>query len=380
LPGRDPVIEDGEMPPSSVPPPRVARAAEKADLGFFEHRHDRRTPTWRLAAEVALLLSPVILLFSAKTGRPDDAWGWLGLPVGLLAIGVGYWRLSPLLTYEVEVPVRAPARDFGKLALYTALLGGYLAWQWRLGWPDNSFGGWLTVIAVTAAVPVLVIGFDVLFLAYTPWYTFSGGLLIGNSWGGRRRVVRYADVTGLWYDVWSKSWLEKRNIDLGARPYDRFATHGWHRLRIRRGRGLRFRSSQGDSGFDDLSAAVRFGVAEAQVDGVLTTIGNGGEVAFGPIKADRDGVRAGSVAVPWKKVRSVVYSERELTVHTTEGSPDLTVRARRVRNGETLSALHEKLRQERERDRRKAKEANERAADLPRAKDQKSPRRRRRKG
>ena len=81
------------MPPSPVPPPRVARAAEKADLGFFENRHDRRTPTWRLAAEVALLVPPVILLFAAKTGRPDDAWGRLGQPVGLPAVGIEYTAL-----------------------------------------------------------------------------------------------------------------------------------------------------------------------------------------------------------------------------------------------------------------------------------------------
>ncbi|MER6958494.1 hypothetical protein [Streptomyces sp. NPDC000618] len=182
------------MSPKSEPPPRVARAAEKADLGYFRYRHDRRTPAWRYAAEVALLVPPLILLFASNTGRPDDAWGWLAPPVGLLAEGVGYWRLSPLLSRDDLVPASALARDLGKLALYTALLGGYLAWQWRLGWPDNSFGDWLTVVAVAAAVPVLAIGFDVLFLAYAPWYTFSGGLLIGDSWGGQRRVVRYADV------------------------------------------------------------------------------------------------------------------------------------------------------------------------------------------
>ncbi|MFI1031390.1 hypothetical protein [Streptomyces sp. NPDC020951] len=347
------------MSPKSEPPPRVARAAEKADLGYFRYRHDRRTPAWRYAAEVALLVPPLILLFASNTGRPDDAWGWLAPPVGLLAEGVGYWRLSPLLSRDDLVPASALARDLGKLALYTALLGGYLAWQWRLGWPDNSFGDWLTVVAVAAAVPVLAIGFDVLFLAYAPWYTFSGGLLIGDSWGGRRRVVRYADVKTLRYDQWSQgrleSWLERRNIYLSSDPYPGYAQRHWHRLRVRRGRGLRFISTTVGSAYDNLSPEICGGIAEAQVAGVLTTIGDGGKVTFGPITANRYRVMAGSVSVRWEKISHIGYSERKLTVHTTDGSPGLTFRARRVRNGETLGALHRKLREEREQERRKRK-------------------------
>ncbi|MGW1786600.1 hypothetical protein ACWCQQ_47220 [Streptomyces sp. NPDC002143] len=347
------------MSPRSEPPPRVARAAEKAGLGYFRYRHDRRTPAWRLAAEVALLVPPLILLFTSKTGRPDDAWGWLAPPVGLLAEGVGYWRLSPLLSRDDLVPASALARDLGKLALYTALLGGYLAWQWRLGWPDNSFGDWLTVVAVAAAVPVLAIGFDVLFLAYAPWYTFSGGLLIGDSWGGRRRVVRYADVKTLRCDEWSQSRLESRlerlNINLGSDPYPGYTQRHWHGLRVRRGRGLRFVSTAVGSAYDNLGPEIRWGVAEAQLPGVLTTIEAGGKVAFGPITADRHRVRAGSASVRWEKVSHIGYSERKLTVHTTDGSPGLTLRARRVPNGETLGALHRKLREERAQDRRKRK-------------------------
>lgn len=345
------------MSPKSLPPPRVARAAEKAGLGHFRHRHDRRTPAWRLAAEVALLVPPLILLFASKTGRPDDAWGWLAGPVGLPAVGIGYWRLSPLVSSDDLVPASALARDLGKLALYTALLGGYLAWQWHLGWPDNSFGDWLTVVAVAAAVPVLAIGFDVFFLAYAPWYTFSGGLLTGDSWGGRRRVVRYADVKTLWYDQWSQRrlerWLERHNINLSSDPYPGYVQRHWHRLRVRRGRGLRFISTDVGSAFDNLGSAVCAGVAEAQVAGVLTTIEDGGKVAFGPITADRHRVRAGSVSVRWEKVSRVAYSERKLTVHTTDGAPDLTLRARRVPNGETLVVLHQKLRDARELERRK---------------------------
>lgn len=349
------MIDDGEMSPESVPPPRVARAAEKAGLGYFRHRHDRRTPAWRLAAEVALLVPPLILLFASNTGRPDDAWGWLAPPVGLLAEGVGYWRLSPLLSRDDLVPASPLARDLGKLALYTALLGGYLAWQWRLGWPDNSFGDWLTVVAVAAAVLVLAIGFDVLFLAYAPWYTFSGGLLIGDSWGGRRRVVRYADVKTLRYDQWSQSWLERLNINLSSDPYPGYAQRHWHRLRVRRGRGLRFISTAVGSAYDNLSPQICGGVVAAQLPGVLTTVEDGGKVAFGPITADRHRVRAGSVCVRWENVSHIGYNERKLTVHTTDGSPGLTLRARRVPNGETLGALHRKLREEREQNRRKGK-------------------------
>ncbi|MFH9552771.1 hypothetical protein [Streptomyces sp. NPDC017435] len=342
------------MSPKSVPPPRVARAAERAGLGYFRYRHDRRTPAWRMVAELALLVPPMILLFAA--GQPDDARGWLALLVGLLAEGVGYWRLSGILSPDDLVPENGPARDLGKLALYTVPLGGYLAWQWGLGRPDNSFGYWLTVVAVTAAVPVLVIGFDVLFLAYAPWYTFSGGLLIGDSWGGRRRVVRYADVTTLWYDEWSQtwweSWLERRNINLSGHPYPGYTRRHWHRLRIRRGRGLRFTSCAVGSASDNLSRQICGGIVAAQVAGVLTTIGDGGEVAFGPITADRNCVRAGSDSVSWENVSYVGYSERKLKVHTTDGSPGLTLRARRVPNGETLGALNQKLRDEREQDRR----------------------------
>ncbi|MFJ9566020.1 hypothetical protein ACIRQQ_39060 [Streptomyces fuscichromogenes] len=345
------------MSPASVPPPRVARAAEKAGLGYFRHRHARRTPAWRLFAELALLVPPLILLFTSEIGRPDGAWGWLAVPVGLLAEGVGYWRLSPLLSRDDLLPASPLARDVGKLSLYTALLGGYLAWQWRLGWPDNSFGDWLTVVAVASAVLVLSIGFDVLFLAYAPWYTFSGGLLIGDSWGGRRRVVRYADVKTLRYAEWSQSrlvgWLERLNISLSPDPYR--AQRHWHRLRVRRGRGLRFISTTVGSAYDNLSPQICGGVVAAQLPGVLTTIGEGGKVSFGPITADRHCVRAGSVSVRWEKVSHIGYGERKLTVHTTDGSGGLALRARRVPNGETLGALHRKLREEREQDRRKQK-------------------------
>ncbi|KUO06996.1 hypothetical protein AQJ58_37765 [Streptomyces sp. DSM 15324] len=300
-----------------------------------------------MAAELALLVAPLILLYASDTGRPDGAWGWLAPPVCLLAGIVGCWRLSPLLSPDDLVPATALARDLGKLALYTALLGGYLAWQWRLGWPDNSFGDWLTVVAVAAAVPVLAIGFDVLFLAYAPWYTFSGGLLIGDSWGGRRRVVRYADVKTLRYDEWSQSrlesWLERLNINLNSDPYPGYAERHWHRLRVRRGRGLRFISTAVGSTYDNLSPQICEGVVAAQLPGVLTTIEDGGKVAFGPITADRQGVRARSVSVRWEKVRGIDYSERKLTVHTTDGSPGLTLRARRVPNGATLAALNRQL-------------------------------------
>ncbi|MFJ8062956.1 hypothetical protein [Streptomyces sp. NPDC096142] len=347
------------MSPASVPPPRVARAAEKAGLGYFRHRHSRRTPAWRLFAELALLVPPLILLFTSGTGRPDGAWGWLAVPVGLLAEGVGYWRLSPLLSRADLVPSGALVRDAGKLALYTALLGGYLAWQWHLGWPDNSFGNWLTVIAVAAAAPVLPIGFDVLFLAYAPWYTFSGGLLIGDSWGGRRRVVRYADVKTLRYAEWSQgrleSWLERLNINLSSHPYPGYAERHWHRLRVRRGRGLRFISATVGGAYDNLSPQICGGVVAAQLPGVLTTIGDGGKVRFGPITADRHCVRAGSVSVSWEEISHVGYSERKLTVRTTDGSAGLALRARRVPNGQTLGALHRKLLEEREQDRRKRK-------------------------
>ncbi|MEU4876984.1 hypothetical protein [Streptomyces sp. NPDC021608] len=344
------MIDDGEMSPASVPPLRIARAAEEAGLGFFRHRHTRRTPAWRLFAELALLVPPLILLFTSEIGRPDDAWGWLPVPVGLLAEGVGYWRLSPLLSRHDLVPASALAWDVSKLALYAALLGGYVAWQWRLGWPDNLFGDWLTVVAVAAAVFVLAIGFDVLFLAYAPWYTFSGGLLIGDSWGGRRRVVRYADVKTLRYAEWSQSrlesWLERCNINLSSVPYPGYAERHWHRLRVRRGRGLRFISTTVGSAYDNLSPQICGGVVAAQLPGVLTTIEDGGKVAFGPITADRHCVKTASVAVRWEKVSHIGYSERKLTVHTTDGSAGFTLRARRVPNGETLGAVHRKLREQ----------------------------------
>ncbi|GAA4002845.1 hypothetical protein [Streptomyces plumbiresistens] len=348
------------MSTETVPPPRVARAAEKAGLGDFENRHDRRTPTWRLAAEVALLLPVVILLFAAKTGRPDGAWGWLALLVGVVEMGVVVWRFSPLFTNDA-VPEPAPARDLGKLVVYTALLGGYLAWQWHLGWPDNSFGDWLTVVAVTAAVPVLVIGFDILFLAYAPWYTFSEGLVLGNSWGGRRRLIRYADVTVLRYAEWSTSW-KVPTLAPGDGYNRRHAEHHWHRLRVRGGRNLRFRSSGLDYVYDDLSGAICAGVAAEQVDGVRATIRDGGEAAFGPITVDRDTIRAGSVSVPWEKVKTVWFSERKLLIETTDGSPGLTFRASRVPNGVTLQWLNMGLQRERHDRDRIRKENEEREA------------------
>ncbi|MFF1442419.1 hypothetical protein [Streptomyces sp. NPDC058295] len=347
------------MSTRTVPPPRVARAAEKAGLGTFADRHDRRTPTWRLAAEVALLLPVVILLFAAKTGRPDGAWGWLTLLVGIVAMGVVVWRVSPLFTHDA-VPEHAPARDFGRLAVYAALLGGYLAWQRHLGWPDGSFGSRLTVVAVTAAVPVLVIAFDILFLAYAPWYTYDFGLVLGDSWGGRRRVIRYADVTVLRYAEWTKSWKIPSPVP-GAAPYRRYAEHHWHRLRIRGGRNLRFKSSGLDDVYDDLSGAVCSGVAGEQVDGVLATIVGGGEAAFGPITVDRDTIRAGSVSVPWEKVRYIQFSERKLLVETTDGSPGLAFPAHRVPNAVTLGPLNWQLQSRRQvqDDRRKGREERE---------------------
>jgi hypothetical protein len=337
------------------PPPRVERAAERADLGAFSLQHHRRTPRWRLLAELLLWLAPIVLLLAARTGRPDGAWAWLPLPVGLAAMGVALWRIKPLMT-EGQVPPRAALRDLGRLALYAALIGGYLAWQWRLGWPDGSFGDRLRLIGVLAAAPVAVIAFDVLFLAYAPWYTFDRGLVLGNTWGGRRRVVRYADVTGLWHSAWTSTWLDDRLADLGAREQEAHVDHHWHRLRIRRSWGLRFTSSA-DVGSDNLSSAVCDGVALDQVDGAEATVTGGGTVRFGPITAALDGVRSGSVFVPWSSIRYMVYSDRKLEVVTTDGTPGLVVRARRVRNGLTLQSLYYRMQRRQDTGKRRGRSA-----------------------
>ena len=292
-----------------------------------------------------LLPAVALIQLSDTRKNPDGSLGWVGLVVLFGVVGLALTRLPQLVADDGE-PTYGLRRDLLSFVPVVVLLGGFLAWQWSLVPAGGDLGRGLTVAGAIAAVAVLVIGFDVLVLAHAPWYTFSEGLVIGSSFGGRRRVLRYADVTSLWYSEWSKTWVDDRFVDLGAPPRHRDVEHHWHRLLVRRSRGLRFTSSTVDGRYDNLSFEIRYGVQRAQLAGVRARIDAGESVRFGPIVADATGLRSGDRVLPWETISRAHYDERRFTVALDPGPAEVSFRARRVRNGVTLNALHRKLTEE----------------------------------
>ena len=326
------------MPTEITVPPAVLRAADAAGLGQFRARHDRRAPWWRRDAEMAMALAPVLMFLFVI-----PSWEWRTFAAGVALLAIAVVRDKRLSSPVAKPPRVARATDVGTLAAYAAVLAGYVAHQRQTGGPGAE-SAWLATAVVIGAAGLVVAAVDVA-VVDAPWYRFRGGLVVASPRNRVRRVVRWSDVTTLWYDCWRSSWTDRQFEDLGARPSWQQAEQHRHRLVVDGGRSMRISTTELSSGLeDDLGRGVRSGVALAQCDAVLAEIRGGGRVRFGPIEADAEGLRTEGVSLPWSTVRNIVVRDRMLTISSTANPSTLKVPARQVPNSPTLGELAGRLR------------------------------------